>query len=176
MRYRASLSSIYSSTTTKARSFRQISSTSSSVRVTAREVLAVRQYMKTPMALALLLFTAASCADSLAPSAATLDGSWSVQNEVPGSSEVWNLAVSGDTISGEGSWTGEACCSGTLTVSGNIVHDSVHVQVVFAGGPLGRANTYFFVGALASRTELVGTSTRLGAFPPIVEHLQKLKQ
>jgi hypothetical protein len=132
---------------------------------------AVGQGMKTLIALAALLIGAASCADSLAPSAATLDGSWGVQGEVPGSSERWDLTVHGNTISGTGSWTGEACCAGTLTVSGSIARDSVHVQVTFTGAPV--ASTYYFDGALASRTQLVGTATRNGG-STYVEHLQKL--
>jgi len=70
-----------------------------------------------------------------------------------------------------GSWTGEACCSGTLTVSGTIASDSIHVQIARSGAAFDY--TYSFDGILLSRTQLVGMATRTGV-PPQVEHLQKL--
>ena len=115
-----------------------------------------------PVFLVVLLLL--GCRDSsLAPSAATLDGTWARLDEIPGSSEVWTLHVNASSISGTGTWSGEACCAGTLTVSGAISNDSIHVdvsRVTTAGSnPSDVVVHEHFEGVLASRTLLRGMLT-----------------
>jgi hypothetical protein len=98
--------------------------------------------------------------DLVAPSAQTLQGSWEVMDEVPGSGQIWNLTVQGTSISGTGGWTGEACCSGSLSLTGAISGDSIHVDLTFVVENSANPRPPFhehFDGALRSRTELRGT-------------------
>src|SRR5438105_9990548 len=110
------------------------------------------------LAALLIAIVASACnRDLLAPSASTLNGVWARVDEVPGSSERWNLVVDGTSISGTGTWSGEACCAGTLTLTGAIAHDSIQVDVtlVDAGSPAGpRVIREHFDGTLVSRTRL----------------------
>lgn len=120
-----------------------------------------------------VLAAALACGgDLLAPSALTLDGTWTRLDEVPGSSERWELSVEGATITGTGTWSGEACCAGSLTLEGTIARDSVHVDVTLVDAGGGRVIHQHFDGRLASRTMLVGTAAYEGgtAYP---ERLQK---
>jgi hypothetical protein len=113
--------------------------------------------------------------DALAPSPRNLDGSWTRLDEYPGNSEQWDLATNGSSISGTGSWSGEACCAGSLTLTGTVANDSLHIDVTlvdtgFPGGT--RVIREHFDGRLASHTMLVG----LGAYegePAQAERLQK---
>ena|SRR5215467_14661340 len=112
-------------------------------------------------AICLLSVVALACSDSTGLSSSTLDGTWVRLNEVPGSSERWDLTVNGSTITGTGTWSGEACCAGTLTVSGAIANGSIHVDVTLVTTGMTRPNVHeHFDGALASPDMLVGT----GAF------------
>src|SRR5690242_11684955 len=56
-----------------------------------------------------------------------LAGTWGQDGEVPGSSFVMTLAVNNGTVTGTGTWSGEACCSGTIAVSGTT--DGTHVSL-----------------------------------------------
>jgi hypothetical protein len=83
-------------------------------------------------------------------------------DEVPGSGEVWNLSVQGSAISGTGSWSGEACCSGTISLTGAISGDSIHLDLTFVVTNSANPRAPFhehFDGALTSRTVLRGTVT-----------------
>ena len=51
---------------------------------------------------------------------------------VAGSGEQWTLALSGAVVSGTGTWSGEACCSGTVSLTGLLSGDSVHLDLVYA--------------------------------------------
>jgi hypothetical protein len=89
-----------------------------------------------------------------------LTGSWTAVGEVPGSSEHWTLATADTGVSGTGTWTGEACCAGTLSIAGFVSGDSVHLavtHVVAVGAQLPRDPfVTAFHGILASPTSLVG--------------------
>ena len=98
--------------------------------------------------------------DLFAPTATTLQGRWSAVSEIPGSGESWDLSVQGSDITGTGSWSGEACCSGTLSLTGTIVGDSIHLDltVVTTNSATPRAPFHkHFAGALTSLTTLQGT-------------------
>ena len=105
---------------------------------------------------------AAACggSDLLAPTPENLQGRWATVNQIPGSGEGWDLSVQGSAITGTGSWSGEACCSGTLSLLGTIVGDSIHLDltVVTTNSATPRAPFHkFFDGALTSRNVLQGT-------------------
>jgi hypothetical protein len=120
---------------------------------------------------------ALGCGDTpFQPTAATLDGAWNRLDEVPGSSEHWTLAVQGNSISGAGTWSGEACCSGTLTLVGSIVNDSVHIDVTLTtalgASPNQPDRHEHFEGALVTTKLLVGNASFENGTPAI-QRLQK---
>lgn len=103
------------------------------------------------------LCLSASACDYLgltAPGPESLNGLWIRTSEVPGSSEQWQLAVDGPRITGSGTWTGEACCDGTLAVTGTIVDDSIHVDVTYTPRGATQVSHEHFDGALESKTIL----------------------
>src|SRR4051794_29125846 len=59
----------------------------------------------------------------------TVKGTWVRSDQVPGSMDLWMMDVQGGHITGTGSWAGEACCAGTLTIDGRLTGDSIHVDV-----------------------------------------------
>ena len=100
--------------------------------------------------------------DLVTPSAKSLQGSWAVMDEVPGSGEIWDLTVQGTSISGTGGWTGEACCAGTISLTGAIAGDSIHLDLTFVVTNSANPRPPFhqrFDGALTSLTVLRGTVT-----------------
>jgi hypothetical protein len=123
---------------------------------------------------ALLTTSAVACSDTLGPTASTLNGTWIRLDEVPGSSERWNLVVHGTSLGGAGTWTGEACCAGTLTLTGTISRDSIHVDIarVVNGGPSSANGHEHFDGILVSRGLLQGTASWESG-PTFVARLQK---
>lgn len=105
---------------------------------------------------------ACSGGDLLTPTPETLQGRWAAVSEIPGSGESWDLTVQKSDITGTGSWSGEACCSGTLSLTGTIVGDSIHLDltVVTTNSATPRAPfRKHFDGALTSRSVLQGTVT-----------------
>ncbi len=48
-----------------------------------------------------------------------------------GSGEQWTLVLSGAVVSGTGTWSGEACCSGAVSLTGLLSGDSVHLDLVY---------------------------------------------
>ena len=82
----------------------------------------------------------AACSDTLSPSPRNVDGTWAEEGEVPGSSNVWTLSVSGTDVVGTGTWSGEACCGGTLAIVGAysrrfaLSRDQDHRQPVCVAG------------------------------------------
>ena len=98
--------------------------------------------------------------DLVEPSAKTLQGSWAAMDEVPGSGELWNLSVQGSSITGTGSWSGEACCAGTISLTGAISGDSIHLDLTFVVTNSANPRAPFhehFDGALTSSNVLRGT-------------------
>jgi hypothetical protein len=76
----------------------------------------------------LYLVVAAGCSSSFGPG--SIDGRWAQDGEPPGSSFEMDLVANGSAISGTGTWSGEACCSGTLTVSGTFDKGVVHLDIL----------------------------------------------
>jgi len=94
-----------------------------------------------------------------------LNGSWTELDQVPGSSEHWTLSTKDTVVTGTGTWSGEACCAGTVTVAGYVRGDSVHLLVIhvtdpkLSGGPRDPFASQFN-GTLTSPTMLVGNGVR----------------
>lgn len=122
-----------------------------------------RNLSKRMAALFIACLSMACSGDLLAPTAANLQGRWATVNQIPGSGESWDLSVQGSAITGTGSWSGEACCSGTLSLTGAIAGDSVHLDLTVvttnAASPRDPYHEYFD-GVLESRTVLRGTIRR----------------
>jgi hypothetical protein len=68
------------------------------------------------------------CSNAVSPT--LINGTWARDfGGIPGNSFEMNLAASGSNVSGAGTWSGEACCSGTLTVTGTIESNgAVHLD------------------------------------------------
>lgn len=114
-------------------------------------------------------FLATGCAaDRTTAPDASLDanGTWYALGEVPGSSEQWTLTVTGSVVTGNGTWTGEACCGGTVNVIGAAHADSLHLDITyFRTVPVRDSAAYFtehLDAVLATPSDLVGTFSRAG--------------
>jgi hypothetical protein len=78
-------------------------------------------------ALSVLCLVAVACSSTVGPG--SINGNWAEDGEPPGSSFEMDLVANGSTISGTGTWSGEACCSGTLAVSGTFDNGAVHLDI-----------------------------------------------
>jgi hypothetical protein len=112
-----------------------------------------------------LILTAVGCgSDTITPSTATLNGTWIRPNEVPGSHESWTLAVTGSTVAGTGDWSGEACCGGTIAITGSVANEGIHLDltvVTTVGNPRPAFHEHFD-GTLPSQNVLEGLLTQDG--------------
>jgi hypothetical protein len=106
----------------------------------------------------LYLVVAVGCSSSFGPG--TIDGRWAQDGEPPGSSFEMDLVANGSAISGTGTWSGEACCSGTLAVTGTFDKGAVHLDILQTVGPAGGGTAIpsRFDGKLVV-SRLVGTLT-----------------
>lgn len=86
------------------------------------------------LAMSALLFGTAVSACSSTVDPATLAGKWSEVEQLPGNSLDMTLATSGSNVSGSGNWCGEALRCGTVTVSGTLNGDAIHLDIVFDSG------------------------------------------
>lgn len=105
---------------------------------------------------------------AVAPSA--LAGQWShvrAAAEPPGFFQSFTLSVSDTTLSGTGTYQGEAGPSGTIDVTGFVSGSSVHLNFVFHQTLPATAPDYTgsFDGRATSANDLVGTSTINGGTP-----------
>lgn len=101
---------------------------------------------------------AIGCSDSTAP--ARLNGTWASPFTVPGNGLQFTLATAGDVVTGDGSWTGEACCSGTVQIAGTSTGGDVSLDFTYtttAGAPL-PTRTAHFEGRLMDVNTLAGTT------------------
>lgn len=117
----------------------------------------------TTLAVALSAIAAAGCGDSaqpVVPPTTVLNGTWRQLGEVPGSSEIWTLTVSGGgAIIGTGTWTAEACCGGTTAITGSVDNNGVHLDITpvsQVGGPPGGHPPSHFDAALVAPTLMQG--------------------
>jgi hypothetical protein len=99
------------------------------------------------------------CSDSVGPE--SIVGLWDMTGNLPGSSRDMVLALNGSTVSGQGSWCGEALGCGTMTVTGTATGDKIHLVTTFDDGRVEK-----FDGRLTSTNSLVGRA--LSTAPPEV--------
>jgi hypothetical protein len=85
------------------------------------------------------------------------------------------LSVNGSTITGAGTWHGEAGPSGSIATTGHLAGGQITLDIAFIqlvnGVEQGRS-TETFIGRLTSRTDLEGTTTNSGLTGTL--HLRKL--
>jgi hypothetical protein len=107
----------------------------------------------------LLGVVANGCSDSVGPE--SIVGLWDMTGNLPGNSRDMVLALNGSTVSGQGSWCGEALGCGTTTVTGTATGDKIHLVTTFDDGRVEK-----FDGRLTSTNSLVGRA--LSTAPPEV--------
>lgn len=111
---------------------------------------------------------ALGCSDLTSPS--RLDGAWRQEATFPGDGLEITLATNADSITGTGSWSGEACCSGPVTVAGTTTHGDVTLTLSFvAFGNVVPPWSETFTGRLSDANTLAGTMLlRDAASAPVV--------
>ena len=118
--------------------------------------------MRRVVSVLLLGVAVGACSSTLDP--ATLAGSWSKLELIPGNSVNMTLATSGMNISGSGNWCGEALGCGTLTVSGKAIGNAIHLDIVYNNGLIehfdGQINPFSILDGSA-RSEFPGQPPRL---------------
>lgn len=104
---------------------------------------------------------ALGCSDLTAPT--RLAGVWEQDSSIPGSGMNVALSTNGDSVSGTGRWYGEACCSGTVTVTGAVRRGEVNLVFAFVsnGGIFFPPSTSNFAGQLISANTLSGSFVAL---------------
>jgi hypothetical protein len=80
-----------------------------------------------------------------------LAGTWAQQGTVIGSSLVLTFLANGTSLAGTGQYAIEAGRSGTLTLTGSVSHERVHLDIVYDTGAVAQ-----FDGALAERNTMPG--------------------
>lgn len=100
-------------------------------------------------------------------------GSWGQDTRgvlVPGFSFVLALTESNGSITGVGSYAGEAGPYGALRVTGTVTQDSVDLQIVYIAEPtvfpMLRPDTAQFAGVLTNKNQVGGRLTRGGTAQP----------
>jgi hypothetical protein len=113
------------------------------------------------LAVALVLVASTACSNSVDLAdpnviAQELRGTWSRTLDAPGNSTVLQLSVHDSTITGTGTFAGEAGPSGTLAVTGQITTGDfgphVNIDFVQSNGPIGH-----FTGTLNAVDTLDGS-------------------
>lgn len=80
---------------------------------------------------------ALACSDSLTQSesiATRLAGTWSAAWHTPGSSLILRLSAHDSTVTGDGTYAGEAGPSGTLTVNGLVTGATIDLDLHYSSG------------------------------------------
>jgi len=125
-----------------------------------------------------ILGTACSASEPIQPARPAVDqdvqGSWGPNNTgavVPGNSFLLSLVDSTGTITGSGSFAGEAGPFGALAVTGAISSGSVDLRIVYVYEPHVfpqlQPDTAEFVGRLTSKDQIDGSLTRRGVTSPL---------
>ena len=86
-----------------------------------------------------------------------LAGTWTQGGTFPGNSLQFTLNTDGDAVSGSGTWSGEACCDGTVTITGTVSGNDVTLSLLFVtrGGGL-PPRTSQFTGKVMVGGTMVG--------------------
>jgi len=122
-----------------------------------------------PRAAVVAALVTLGCSSSTAPSA-QLSGTWTHDYSIPGMGFEMTLATQGDVVSGSGTWSGEACCSGTVSVVGVFANGVVKIDVTqtATAGALVPQFTSHFEGSVVfpGGETLSGTLTSNGQSQP----------
>jgi hypothetical protein len=115
---------------------------------------------------------AIGCATSAVTSPTTVDGMWTGDFTVPGNSVLFTLATQGSAITGDGHWTGEACCAGPVTVTGTVAGNVITLDLGFTSTSGGAVPPYteHFEGHLVGANQLSGILTFGGQSAPYGYH------
>ena len=127
--------------------------------------------MRSVLSVLLLALVASGCSGVVDPQG--IAGRWSQPFDFPGSSFEMDLTTNGSRISGTGSWTGEACCAGTVSVTGTINGVAVHLDITETSTFHGGGGLSHFDGTLVSPWLLHGTITREGSPTPTAIDYQR---
>ena len=68
------------------------------------------------------------CADSTAPTR-LVTGTWTHDYQFPGMGFQMTLSAQGNIVSGTGTWSGEACCDGTVSVTGSFTDGLLKLDI-----------------------------------------------
>lgn len=68
------------------------------------------------------------CVNSTAPSS-PVNGTWTRDFPVPGMGFQMTLDTHGNVVSGSGTWAGEACCTGVVSVTGSVIDGVVTLDM-----------------------------------------------
>ena len=113
--------------------------------------------MRFGLSVLLLAFVSSGCSDAVAP--IVLNGKWA-RDLGPESFWTVKLATNGSSIVGTGTWYGEACCGGDITVTGSVRSGAVHLDLSSTNSLTpGTVDTSHFDGRLIGPTLLRGTAT-----------------
>ena len=117
-----------------------------------------------------LLIAAVACDRATAPVPdSRIGGFWSLDGNIPGSSTVVRLTLADDgTLTGTGTWQGEAGPNGSVSATGTIHDGQVALDLTYTYAPAfggGQGRTSHFEGSLKTETQLSG-SFILSGEPP----------
>ena len=98
----------------------------------------------------MLAVVANGCSDSIGPE--SIVGLWDENSSPAGNSFSMSLALNGSTVSGQGSWCGEALGCGSTSTTGTAMGNKIHLVTTFDNG---RVET--FDGTLTSTNSLSGS-------------------
>lgn len=126
--------------------------------------------------LAFALLASSSCSDGFSLGPDPVNGRWVAVDEPPGMSIHLILITQNGSVSGSGSWTGEAIVGGDVTATGQSAGRIVVLDLTFEhldnGVPTGTPFTEHFTGGFTSANDIRGTTTQDGAQGTL--HLQRL--
>lgn len=125
---------------------------------------------------ALAMAILASCGDGLSLGPDAIDGRWVAVDEAPGMSLHIILLAQNGSVTGTGSWTGEAILGGDVTATGQVTGRDIVLDLTFDhldnGVPTGTPFTEHLVAVFTSNNDIEGTTTRDGLQGKL--HLQRL--
>jgi hypothetical protein len=99
----------------------------------------------------LLVVAGSACSDPVV--GGSVVGSWAQVQTIPGSSLAIDLVQDGSSVSGDGTWCGEALRCGTLTVSGTNSGTTVRLDITLDSGSI-----LHFGGKLRTFSTIEGSS------------------
>jgi len=122
--------------------------------------------MRSVLSVLLVVLVGSGCSGTLDPQ--PIAGRWGLDLSQVESSWEMDLTAHGSVIVGTGTWYGEACCSGTLAVTGSIKGRAVHLDINQTSTLQGHGieGVSHFDGVLVSPFILEGTIVRDGSNTP----------